>query len=50
MHFSRELFSLKLRSIELPGRKAPMALYRKPQSLLIRALFSHFPQVPHWNP
>jgi hypothetical protein len=49
MHFSRDLFSLKLRAIGLAERLAPMALYRKPQSLLIRVLFSHFPQVPHWN-
>ena len=50
MYFSRELFSLKLWFGEFPARMAPVPLYRKPQSLLIRILISHFPQVPHWNP
>jgi hypothetical protein len=46
MHFPRDLFSLKLRSIELPGRMAPMALYRKPQHLLIQVVPPHFSHVP----
>jgi hypothetical protein len=45
-HFSRHPFSLKLRSTELPGWIVPMALYRKLQSLLMRALLMHFPTVP----
>jgi hypothetical protein len=37
-------------SSELPGRIVPMALSRKPQSLLIRVWFIHSPQVPDGNP